>query len=104
MSQTDTSTDVTEVHDPYATPRVRIVNAAKGPGFIVGWRTKIYVDDVDISGCVNDVQVHAGLNDAVTATLSVLVNEIEFDGGIPVDLPPGTAEALVRLGWTPPAV
>jgi len=88
--------------DPYVMPRVRIVNAAKGPGAIAGWRTKVYIDDVDVSACVNDVQIHAGINDAVSATLSVLVNEVDFEGGIVTEIPGGTRAALIGLGWTPP--
>lgn len=88
----------------YVMPRVRIINAAKGPGAITGRKTKIYVDDVDISACVKDVQVHAGIEDVVTATLSVFVNEVEFDGGLITDVPPMTRDALIGLGWTPPAV
>ncbi len=82
--------------------RVRIVNAAKGPGAIPGWNTKVFIDDVDVSSCINDVQVHAHVKDAVRATLSVLVNEVEFQGEMVAQVPQETSQALIRLGWTPP--
>lgn len=94
------------VREPVSTAhmaRVRIVNAAKGPGVIAGYNTKVFVDDVNISSCVNDVQIHAGLKDVVTATLSVLVNEVEFQGELLAQVPQETREALMRLGWTPPS-
>lgn len=85
-------------------PRVRIVNVTKGAGVIPGRSTRVYVDDVEITRCVHDVQISSPLKDVVTATISVLVNAVEFEGGVSTTVPPQTHDTLIALGWTPPAV
>jgi hypothetical protein len=76
----------------------------------VGFKTKVFIDGADVSYCVQDVVVHASVKDAVTATLTVLVSELDIDGPhlrVPLDpgatVTDGAHKLLVSHGWTPPA-
>lgn len=88
-----------------AIPLVRIENSTG-----VGFKTKVFIDGVDVSNCVSDAVIHTPLEDAVTATLTVLVSELDIDGShLRVPLAPGATvtdgahKLLVQHGWTPPA-
>lgn len=94
--------------DPHRMPYVRIVNKPKNPPppgspgtAMPGWRTKVYVDGVDMSAGVSDVKVTASLKDAVRATLEVFPVEVEFEGVVP-EIGEVSRELLISLGWTPP--
>lgn len=78
-------------------PRLRIVNTS-GAGF----RTKIYIDDLDVSGCFNTAIVTSTVKDQVTAVLTAVPCDVEFDAvtQIEVDF---IRELLIERGWTPPA-
>lgn len=78
--------------------RMRIVNTSG-----VGFQTKIFIDDIDVSTCFSDLRVVVGLKDAVKVELEAVVVEIEFDGVNEIRMPfEGTREMLIRHGWTPP--
>src|SRR5882757_11416462 len=88
--------DPTPVDKPL--PRLRVVNTTG-----VGFKTKIYIDDEDVSACFNNVQVTAGLKDSVMVQLDALVCEIEIDNAQVLEMPAeGTRELLIKHGWTPP--
>ena len=79
-------------------PRLRVVNTSG-----VGYQTKIYIDDVDVSECFNDVTIRANLYDAVQVQLNATVVEIEVDNALQLTMPfEGTHDLLVKHGWTPP--
>lgn len=86
-------------------PRVRIVNRSKtsGPGARAGYMTKVFIDDVDISGCIESVQVDAHRKGIVTATLGVVVNEVEVEDHMELRFLNEARELLIKHGWTPPA-
>lgn len=78
-------------------PKVRIENTSG-----VAWRTKIFIDDVDVSACFMDATVRMEPGCVVVADLTVIVAELDIDGArlvFPVD---GTRELLIKHGWTPP--
>lgn len=83
-------------------PLVRIENDTG-----VGFKTKVFIDGVDVSSCVTDAVIHTPVDGVVTATLKVLVSELEIDGAKTTmesfTVRPGAQELLVRNGWTPPA-
>lgn len=79
--------------------RLRVVNEDG-----LGFKTKIFIDDQDVSECFNKVSVDASLQGAVHVTLDAVVAELEFDGEYSVLHMPAqdTRELLIRHGWTPP--
>lgn len=80
-------------------PRMRIVNKSG-----VGFKTQIFIDDVDVSDCFTDLKIVVGLKDAVKVEMEAVVVEIEFEGVNEIRMPfEGTREMLIRHGWTPPA-
>lgn len=69
----------------------------------VGYMTKIYIDDVDVSECFADVKITAALKDVVKVEMEAIVVEIDFEGVKELRMPmPGTREVLIQHGWTPP--
>lgn len=79
-------------------PRVRVVNTSG-----IGHETKIYIDDVDVSGCFNNVTVNAALDGGVEVQLSAVVCEVEVDRALVLRWPgEDTRELLVKHGWSPP--
>lgn len=85
-------------------PRVRVVNKSNKPepGVMPGFRTKVYIDDVDISACLESVRVDARVKGPVTATLTVYVNELDLDDDMVLQLGPGAPDLLIKHGWVPP--
>lgn len=81
-------------------PRLRILN---GSG--VGYKTEIYIDGQDVSGCFNRVEITCDLNGTVSATLTATVCEVTAGGDMTQLVMPDarTADLLVSYGWTPPA-
>lgn len=80
-------------------PRLRVENTTGN-----GWQTKIFIDDVDVSTCFNNVRVTAGLKDAVVVELDAIMAECIVDGHLQVKMPvDGTRELLIKHGWTPPS-
>lgn len=64
---------------------------------------KVELDGADISAVVRGVTIDLRAGDIPRATLDVLVTELNSSSGeVVVDLPAGSHELLVRLGWTPP--
>lgn len=88
------------VFDENGEPRVRIENASG-----IGYQTKIYIDDQDVSGCFNSVTITCDLNGTAHATLHATAVEIAAGGEmLQLELPDErTAALLVKYGWTPPA-
>lgn len=79
-------------------PRMRIVNTTG-----VGYKTKIFIDDVDVSDCFSDLRVIVGLKDTVKVEMEATVVAIDFEGVEEIRMPlSGTRELLIRHGWTPP--
>jgi hypothetical protein len=87
-------------HKPFGpdTPVVRIENYC-GAGF----KTKVFIDGVDVSYACTGVTVHAPLKDAVTADVTLLVSELAIDNITWQPALDHTREALIKAGWTPPA-
>lgn len=91
--------DWTAPKPAYHRPRMRIVNDSG-----IGRNTKIFIDDVDVSGCFADVRITAGVKDVVVAQLEAILVEVEFEGVERLMIPfAGTRELLIKYGWTPPA-
>lgn len=79
--------------------RLKITN---GGG--AAWKTKITVDDQDVSGCFSGYRITGAVGEAVKVELDVVVAEIDFEGTKELRMPfAGTRELLIRHGWTPPA-
>jgi hypothetical protein len=79
-------------------PRLRIVNNGG-----VGWTTKIFIDDVDVSNAFSKAVITTDLDSAVKVELEAVVLEIDFEGTKELRMPfTGTRELLIRHGWTPP--
>ena len=80
-------------------PRLRVENTSG-----VGYKTKIFIDEQDVSECFSDVKVTAGVKGAVTVELEALVAECFIDGHMQLKLVgDGTRELLIKHGWMPPA-
>jgi hypothetical protein len=68
------------------------------------WKTKITVDDQDVSNCFSGYRITGAVGEAVKVELDVVVAEIDFEGTKELRMPfAGTRELLIRHGWTPPA-
>ena len=80
-------------------PRVRIVNTSG-----VGYKTRVYIDDVDVSACFSNVLISVDIKDAVSAQMTAQICEFEVDG-VRVDemFVEAGRDLLIATGWTPPA-
>ncbi|MBX6387325.1 MAG: hypothetical protein IRZ07_30835 [Microbispora sp.] len=63
----------------------------------------VRVDDIDISNAVYAVTVRAAATEVPTVTLDLRLPEILLATEAEVRLPDATRDALIALGWTPPA-
>lgn len=79
-------------------PRLRIVNTTG-----VGFKTKVYVDDVDISECFSSAVIRMGLKDSVQVLFEAVASQVDIDGMQHIEMPEHTRELLTKFGWTPPA-
>lgn len=70
-----------------------------------GNSARVTVDGVDVSGAVTAVTVHADAWEHPRVTLELSVHDVTQISSPETELliPESTAEALVALGWTPPA-
>lgn len=80
-----------------ATRKVQINLGAVGYGSVL-------VDGTDISSTLGGLQFesHAGV-DLNRLTLDLIAPEVEIDAVVQIVVPDATRDALVALGWTPPA-
>jgi hypothetical protein len=72
---------------------------------LTGRNGKVLVDGVDVSSGVSSVDLHLHADawaPKAKVTLGLAVCETTVDGEATVKIPPGTRDALVALGWTPP--
>lgn len=63
----------------------------------------IRVDGHDLTNAVRAVNVDSTAVDKPRVTLDLLVHPVEVRGETTVHIPDATRDALVALGWTPPA-
>jgi len=69
----------------------------------VGNDTQIELDGTPICHSVTDLALHISVDEIVTATLTLELDALEYDGPADIKLHPETAAILTNLGWTPPA-
>lgn len=88
--------------DPEPSPRTVRLNlpALGGPQY---QDTAIEVGGHDVSRATRAGTLRFSVHDPATLELDLWVNWATVDGDIRVEVPPATREALVALGWTPPA-
>ena len=65
--------------------------------------SQIVVDGKDLANGCRAIQLNGEAADLPKLTLDLLLSEITFDGQVRAWIPDGTREALIALGWTPPA-
>jgi hypothetical protein len=65
--------------------------------------TVIEIDGTRVEGSVERLTLEGSAETRPRLLLSLIVNEIEVDGEMQVLIPGSTHQALVALGWTPPA-
>lgn len=68
-----------------------------------GGRGSIMVDGVDFSPAVNGMEIETKVGHTTQITLFLVESRVEFDGQVTVGIPDRTRDALIALGWTPPA-
>ncbi|MGH3495066.1 MAG: hypothetical protein ACRDQ1_17780 [Sciscionella sp.] len=64
---------------------------------------QIIVGGTDLAPAVRSIQLCAGVDYRPELVLNLVLHEVEVDGEITTTIPDRTREALVALGWTPPA-
>lgn len=67
-----------------------------------GFGSEIEVDGQRIPH-VRSVHLDAKVMELPSLTLDLLLHEVEIDGVMNVTVPDETRDALIALGWTPPA-
>jgi hypothetical protein len=71
---------------------------------LIGPKSQIFVGDTDIAGSVSAVAFTTTAQDRIIRlTLDLVLLEAEIEGEAVVKVAPSTHQALVALGWTPPA-
>lgn len=78
--------------------RITITPGEPKPGF-----ARIELDGHDIGNAVTHASVRFRPGDLPNVTLGLAAELGPIDGDAQVWLPPETREALIALGWTPPA-
>jgi hypothetical protein len=66
-----------------------------------GADTRIVVGGVDVADQVRGLRLDAEPLET-RLTLDIVVFETEVDGEMTVEIPEGTRDLLLHLGWTPP--
>lgn len=66
-------------------------------------RSEILVDGYDVAHGLHSLTLCAGVDEVPQLELNLLLAEVDVGGEVTVLVVPGTHEALVALGWTPPA-
>lgn len=81
-----------------STPRLKIINTSG-----VGYQTRIYIDDQDVSECFGDAKISMGLKEAVKVQLEAIVCEVRVEDAMHLRMTTdATHDLLVKHGWTPP--
>lgn len=57
----------------------------------------------DLADSVVSLTVHGSHDEVPQLQLNLLMDLIELNGQMRVEIPDATREALIELGWTPPA-
>lgn len=64
---------------------------------------RIVLDGTDFSAGVAGISLDARVGELTRLRLDVLFVELAFQGEVRVEIPARSHDALVALGWTPPA-
>jgi len=65
--------------------------------------SKIEIDGVDLAEACISLALHLDAIGEPHLLLDILLPEVGIDGEIHVDIPEHSRQALIALGWTPPA-
>lgn len=65
-------------------------------------RGTVHLDGHDVGNDICGLTLTAKVNESTRLELNVLPDGVDASGEVTVDIPPGAAALLERIGWTPP--